>query len=101
MLRPVAEYCSNVYASMITKEDSMELERIQSQALKSIYGWNYSYNDLLIKSGLSRLEDRRKESFIAMAKKMSESPQYRHLFPRRPVRHNERHPGAEVFKMSF
>ena len=38
MVRPIAEYCSAVFHTMITAADSNELDRIQMQALKSIYG---------------------------------------------------------------
>ena len=38
MIRPVSEYCSSVYNSLITQSDSNELEKIQMQALKGIYG---------------------------------------------------------------
>ena len=60
--RPVAEYCSTVYHSMIMKYDSDELEQIQMQALKCIYGWKLSYRELLEKSEISSLEDRRSEA---------------------------------------
>ena len=43
MGRPVVEYCSSVFHTLITEADSHELERIQMQALKSIYSWKLSY----------------------------------------------------------
>ena len=70
MIRPVAEYCSSVFHSMITQSDSLELERIQMQALKRIYGWRLSYSTLLEKSGVERLDERRKNRFLELAKKM-------------------------------
>ena len=54
---------------MVTQADSLELERIQMQALKGIYGWHLSYSSLLLKSGLERLDTRRERRFIELAKK--------------------------------
>ena len=55
MIRPLAEYCSSVLFSLMTAADSLELDRIQMQALKSIFGWRNSYSSLLLKSGLETL----------------------------------------------
>ena len=81
MIRPVAEYCSSVYHSLITEADSHELEREQMQALKGIYSWNISYSKLLELSGLDELSVRREEAFMKLAIKMSESNRYAYWFP--------------------
>ena len=47
MIRPVAEYCSAFLFSLMSAHDSMELDWIQMQALKSIFGWRHSYCSLL------------------------------------------------------
>ena len=86
MVRPVAEYCSSVFYSMMTVSDSLEIERIQMQALKGIFGWKLSYRELLLVSGVDRLDERRETAFLELAKKLSESPRFSHWFPRRPVR---------------
>ena len=44
---------------MLTKEQSNNLEKLQSAALKIIYSYKDSYGDLLQKSGLDTLFDRR------------------------------------------
>ena len=62
MIRPVAEYCSSVYHALITGVDTLEMERIQMQALKAIFGWWNSYSKLLELSGVDRLQDRREEA---------------------------------------
>ena len=85
MIHLVAEYCSSVFFSMITKSDSLELEHIQMQALKSIYGWKLSYSTLLEKSGTDRLDARHEATFIALATKLSESPHYTEWFPLQPI----------------
>ena len=81
MIRPIAEYCSSVFFSMLTVSDSLEIERIQMQALKTIFGWRVSYKDLLIKSGLERLDVRREAAFLEFAKKASENPHFSSWFP--------------------
>ena len=68
MIRPIAEYCSSVFFSMLTASDSLELERVQMQALKGIYGWRKSYRELLALSDVGRLDDRRETAFIELAK---------------------------------
>ena len=83
MILPVAEYCSAVFHPLITKSDSNELERIQMQALKGIFGWNFSYSDLLLRSGLDRLDVRRERRFISLAEKMVENPRFAEWFPKR------------------
>ena len=55
MIPPVVEHCSSVYHALITEADSHELERIQMQALKIIFGWRLSYSKLLEKSGIEGL----------------------------------------------
>ena len=71
---------------MITKSDSLELDRLQMQALKGIFGWTHSYADLLTKSGLDRLDVRREAAFNCLAKVMSESSRFSSLFPLNPKR---------------
>ena len=67
----------------MTANDSLELNRIQMQALKSIFGWLQSYRSLLEKSILDRLDERREMSFRELAKKLSASPRYTPWFPTR------------------
>jgi uncharacterized protein YbjQ (UPF0145 family) len=61
-VKSVVEFTSVVYHSMLTKEQSNELERLQMQALKCIYGLQFSYQKLLEKTGLKSLEERRIEA---------------------------------------
>jgi hypothetical protein len=60
LVRSVIEFCSVVYHSLLTDEQSKSLERLQLQALKCIYGYaGESYRSLLEKAGLEKLETRR------------------------------------------
>ena len=99
MVRPVAEYCSTVYHALITESDSHELERIQMQALKSIYSWKLSYSTLPEKSGLERLSTRREAAFNKLAVKMSESARFSTWFPLRLYRNEVNIRNKEKYKI--
>ena len=96
---PVAEYCSTVYQALITDADTNELERIQMQALKCIYGWNLSYEKLLEKSGIEGLSVRREASFIKLAIKMRESARFASWFPLRLYRDGVQVRSKEKYKV--
>jgi hypothetical protein len=65
---------------MLTEEQKGDLERLQSQSLKIIFGFDNSYAKVLELSGLEPLEDRREAAIAKFAKKCTES-QYHHWFP--------------------
>ena len=58
-LLSVLDYASVVYGLMLTKEQAQALEKLQSSALKVIYGLKYSYGELLERSGVEMFCDRR------------------------------------------
>ena len=51
-LLPILDYASVVYHSIITKEQSDSLERLQAAALKIIFEWKKSYVELLMDNEL-------------------------------------------------
>ena len=57
------------------------LERAQKQCLKMMYGYSFSYRELLEKSGLETLKERRENAMLKFAKKAAKNPLYKHLFP--------------------
>ena len=60
LIRSVLEYCGVVYHSILTEELSGMLERVQSQALKCIYGYTGESSRILReKAGLPTLEEQR------------------------------------------
>ena len=79
-----------MFRALVTTADSDQLERVQSQALKVIYGWQHSYASLLEVSGLERLEARRERDFLNLAIKMSSSPRFSSWFPVREMRNQPR-----------
>ena len=82
-IRPVLEYSSVVYHSMMTSKQSDSLEALQSRALKNIYGNSYSYRRLLEISGLPTLAQRRLEACRKFAKKTSDNARFKRWFPTR------------------
>ena len=80
MYRPILEYCSQVYNSMLTEELSSTLERQQKRALKVIYGFETTYEQLLLKTGLETLASRRESAFSVFANKLLESNRFGDLF---------------------
>ena len=91
IIRPVIEYCSNAYHCLLTKNQSDRLEKLQSRALKSIFGWNLKYEDLLEQTGQETLETRRKRSFDSFTMRAAKNPKYRDWFPLLPgTGHNTR-----------
>ena len=80
---PCHDYCSNVFHSSLTLSQTVTLERLQSKALKAIYGYDPSYTELMQKSGLSTLRARRQQRELAFARKCSTSNRFSHWFPHR------------------
>ena len=46
VVRPVIDYCCVVYHPMLNDLQDQEIERLQAQALKNIYGYKMSYADM-------------------------------------------------------
>ena len=79
-VRSVADFCSVVYHSLLTQEQSDLIERQQYQALKCIFGPVESYRALLERSGVERLSDRRLKAVEKFAGKCLVS-RFREWFP--------------------
>ena len=59
LVRPIFDYTSVVYHSLLTNSQSKLLESLQKYALRIIYNYTLEYHTLLEKSGLTTLHDRR------------------------------------------
>lgn len=60
-------------------------------ALRTIWGWNKSYAEVLGLSGIPRLDERRGAAVVKFARKASQNDRYRAWFPLNPeVTHNLR-----------
>ena len=82
VILPCHDYCSVVYHSSLTLAQSDQLERLQAQALKSIYGYELSYRALLQITGLKTLKGRREARCEKFAVKAAANPRYAAWFPR-------------------
>ena len=69
LIRPVAEYASPVWHSLITAEQSETLERQQTQALKNIFGVGESASKLRKRAGIDLLQRRRDLAALKFARK--------------------------------
>ena len=67
---------------MLTEGQVREIERLQAIALKTIWGWDKSYEKCLSLSGLATLEERRTTAIRDFAIKTSMNPRYENWFPR-------------------
>ena len=85
MLRPILEYCHVIYHSMITKEQSSQLENMQRMAMKIIYGFDQKYSDILSTTGIKKLEERRTLAFQKFAVTISQSERYKEWFEKTDV----------------
>ena len=81
-IRSVTEYCSVVFHSRLTVEDSDSLERIQKCCLRIILGDSYiNYSAALEMTGLVTLHQRREERCLAFALKALKHPLNSRMFP--------------------
>ena len=81
MIRPVSEYCCQVYHTLITEEESVKLDRFESHCLRNIYGSRLSYEKMLKKAEIERLSIRRQILFDNFAEKAAASHRFRKWFP--------------------
>ena len=81
VMLPVADYCQVVYHSMITDEQDQLIERLQSKALKCIYGPYLSYAEMREKAGVTTLRQRRIAACDKFAEKAAASSRFSGWFP--------------------
>ena len=100
VIRPVAEYMCEVFHPMATDRQDEELERLQSHALKCIYGPGVSARRMRELAGVETLRDRRIVQCDKFAHKCAASPRFGHWFPERPGRRSIR-TGGEKYREDF
>ena len=85
-VRPVIEYCSIVYHSMLTLGQAEELERLQKQVVKLAYGWDRSYNTICAEQDIPTLKERREKQVDKFIHKAIHSDRFSDVwFPRRDI----------------
>ena len=89
---PLHDYCSCVFNSSLTYTQASSLERLQAQSLKAIYGYSFSYRELLSLSGLTSLQERRDQRSLKFARKCLGDDYFKTWFPLNPVARLTRNP---------
>jgi hypothetical protein len=82
-VRPAVEANAVVLYSMLSAEQSEMLERMQTLALRNIYGPGLSAAKMRTKAGVERLEVRREKMAEKFVKKTMENPRFAHWFVER------------------
>ena len=80
-VRPLAEYASVVWGTMITGEQAEKLEKQQTQSLKNIYGLGISARKMRSRARVPLLKERREEALNKFANKCQKNPRFTHWFP--------------------
>jgi hypothetical protein len=84
-VRSLLEYCSVVWHSTLTVEQSQNLESVQKLCLKVILGDEYSgYDNALESCGLVRLSERREDKCLKFGLKSLLHPVHAQMFPVNP-----------------
>ena len=76
LIRPILEYSSNAFHTILMAEQSEGLEHLQRKALKTIYGLDCPYRTCLEKSGIERLDERRDKLFMSFIEKSYTSARF-------------------------
>ena len=105
-IRPVADYLDIVYHSMLTDDLDEELDRLQNQALKIIFGTRSGDTRLGGRrlrelAGVTTLRERRVAHCDKFAAKCAESPRFGHWFPLRRGRRSARGSNLEKYQETF
>jgi hypothetical protein len=84
-VRSLLEYCSVVWHSTLTVEQSHDLERVQKLCLKIILGDDYcGYDSALVSCGLEKLSVRREARCLKFGLKSLLHPTHSAMFPVNP-----------------
>ena len=84
IIRPVVEYAAAAWHPMLTVEQSEELERQQTQAMKNIVGPGISAAKMRDMLNIELLATRRKKAVIRFATRCIDSERFGGWFPVRP-----------------
>ena len=103
-IRSCAEYCSVAFHSSLTKNQSLDIVRIQKISLKIILGEMYiDYPIALEMTNLKPLFQRREKKCMDFALKCVRHPKNSRIFPLNPnlFEHNMEVRERELFKVNF
>lgn len=80
-IRPSIDFAANTYHSLLTKQQSSDIERLQLKATKIALGEKVSYNTVIDSGLIETLYSRREQAFRKFAIKTSKNPRFQHWFP--------------------
>ena len=105
-VRPVADYLDVVYHAMLPDDLDEELDCLQTQAIRIIFGRRpdgrpLGGRQLREMAGVSSLRDRRVEHCDKFAQKCASSGRFGHWFPLRTARSSSRHANPERFLETY
>ena len=96
-IRSVLEQSCVLWASSITEQEKVNIERIQKVALRIILQEKYnSYKDALEQTKLPNLEERRENLMLNFARKCVQNPSTSHMFPLNPPKNIRQHEKYKV-----
>ena len=82
-IRPVIDYCSVVYHSLLTDQMDQVVEGLQASALRCIYGYEVPYSRMRVLAEVTTLRHRRFEACDKFAAKCLTSRRFQEWFPLR------------------
>ena len=100
VVRPVLDYCCVVYHPLLTDEQDQQIERLQAQALKNIYGYKMSYAEMRERADLTTHRARRIELCDKFVAKAVFSDRFHHWFPLRQGRQGGRRGGEKFMEFT-
>ena len=99
VILPVHDYCSCVFNNSLTLNQASALERLQAQALKSIFGYEHSYRAQLEIINIPSLQERRDKRTKKFARKCLLGDKYKKWFLLNPAARPTR--GQTVYQEEF
>ena len=99
IVRPIADYCSVIYHSLLTDEQDEELDRCQAHALRCIYGMGLSYSEMRRLSGVETLRERRIAQCDKFANQCVKTVRFSAWFPKWEGRRSGR--SSEVYREEY
>ena len=101
VVRPVADYMMEIYQSMLTDAQDQAVERLQSHALRCIFGPRISARKMCDLADLQTLRERQTEQTDKFAWKCVDSDRFVHWFPCNPHTGGARMRGRLEFVEEF
>ena len=90
-MRSVIEFSAIVYHSQLNKFQTELLEKVQKRTLRTIFGFEKTYEELLKEAGIETLEARRQSALLKFAQKSLKNPKYSSWFPLKDNERQTRH----------